>query len=46
MRIGLVANPAVDRQKAFTAPLSRFVRDEKSKAVGQQLVLLAHGPRA
>jgi hypothetical protein len=26
--------------------LSRSVRDGKSEAVGQQLVLLAHGPRA
>ena len=44
--MGRVANPAVRRRRASSAPLSRFVRGGKSEAVSQQLVLLADGPRA
>jgi hypothetical protein len=38
-------SPAVGGRRACSAPFSSFVRGGKSKAVGQQLVLLAHGPR-
>lgn len=44
--VGPVANPEAGRRRASTALLSRFVRDGKSEAVGQQLVLLAHSPGA
>jgi hypothetical protein len=43
---GPVANPDPDRRRASAAPLSCFVRGGKSEAVGEQLVLLAHGPSA
>jgi hypothetical protein len=43
---GRVANPAMSRRRASTDPLSRFVRDGRSEAVRQHLVLLAPGPGA
>ena len=43
---GRVANSDAGRRRASAIPLSRFVRDGKSEAVGQELVLLADGPRA
>lgn len=42
---GRVANSEVGRRCASTASLSHFVRCGKPKAVGEQLVLLAHSPR-
>ena len=38
----LVANSEVSRRRGSMAPLSRFVRDEKSEADREQVVLLTH----
>ncbi|MEL6059479.1 HlyD family secretion protein [Methylobacterium sp. DCY52] len=43
---GPVANLTVSRRRASPVPLSRFVRNGKSEAVREHLVLLAHGPHA
>lgn len=43
---GRVANSDASRRKASTVLLSRFVRDRKSKANPEHLVLLMDGPRA
>ena len=42
--MGPVANWGADRRRASTAQLSCFVRDGKSEAVREQLVLLADAP--
>ncbi|BAQ50449.1 ParA family protein [Methylobacterium aquaticum] len=42
---GRVANSGLGRRTACSALLSRFVRDGKSEAAGEQLVLLPHRPR-
>src|SRR3954452_3100179 len=41
-----VANSETGHRRGASASFSRFVRDGKPEAIGQQLVLLAHGPGA